>query len=153
MTLVGDELAILRPLAGATASSPPPRRAFVSEQTLTEPDTDADVDTMVDDTGPADTQPEPAAATAGTKPAAVPERRRSSGRSRTASKTGKPSVRRIADKAQQIADTDQGTRVLAADLIGARSAGIADLTTAIMEAKRSPVHSAIADLAGVQSGT
>ena len=62
-------------------------------------------------------------------------------------------MRRIADKAQQVVDTDQDTRVLAADLTGARSAGIADLTTAIMEAKRSPVHSAIADLAGVQSGT
>jgi len=126
----------------------------VSEQTLTEPDTDADVDTTVDGTGPAaDSQPEPAQATAGIGPAAVPERRRSSGRSRSVSRAGKASVRRIADKAQQVVDTDQDTRVLAADLTGARSAGIADLTTAIMEAKRSPVHSAIADLAGVQSGT
>src|SRR5699024_3524325 len=153
MTLVGDELAILRPLAGATASSPPPRRAFVSEQTLTEPDTAAEIDTTVDDTGPADAQPEPAAATAGAGPAAVPGRRRSSGRSRSGCRTGKASGRRIADKAMQVADTDQCTRALAAELTGARSAGIADLTTAITEAKRSPVQSAIADLAGVQSGT
>src|SRR5690625_688984 len=131
MTLVGDELAILRPLAGATASSPPPRRAFVSEQTLTEPDTDADVDTTVDGTGPAaDSQPEPAQATAGIGPAAVPERRRSSGRSRSVTRAGKASVRRIADKAQQVVDTDQDTRVLAADLTAARTAAIADLITA-----------------------
>ena len=69
-----------------------------------------------------------------------------SGRSRSTGRAGKPSVRRIADKAEQIARADEDTRELAAGLAGARSAGIADLTTAVMEAKKSPVDTAIADL-------
>src|SRR5699024_12144610 len=40
------------------------------------------------------------------------------------------------------------TRSLAAGLAGARSAGIADLTTAVMEARKSSVDAAIADLSG-----
>src|SRR5699024_5572340 len=80
-------------------------------------------------------------------------KRRSSGRSRSGPKSSKPSVRRIADKAEQIARADEDTRELAAGLAGARSAGIADLTTAVMEAKKSPVDTAIADLSGVQSGS
>src|SRR5699024_6989729 len=45
------------------------------------------------------------------------------------------------------------TRSLAAGLAGARSAGIADLTTAVMEARKSSVDAAIADLSGIQSGS
>lgn len=121
----------------------------MTDNTLT--DTDTDTDTEVETAEiTSDVEPGPAEPT--TEPPA-PAKRRASGRSRSTGKTGKPSVRRIADKAEQITDADEEIRALAADLAGARSPGIADLTTAIMEAKRSPVDSAVADLFGVQSGT
>ena len=120
----------------------------MSEQTLVAPETviDGDVDAVEPGDEPAPTETEPAQA----EPPPAPAKRRSSSRSRSG---GKASVRRIADKAEQISDADEEIRDLAAELIGARSAGIADLTTAIMEAKKSPVQTAVADLAGVQSGS
>lgn len=123
----------------------------MSENTLTYPE--AELAAELDDaetTGDGDQEPAKNSADESTP---APAKRRTSGRSRTTSRTGKASVRRIADKAEQIIDTDEDTRALAAELIGARSVGVADLTTAIMEAKRSPVESAVADLVGVQSGS
>src|SRR5699024_9762347 len=100
-------------------------------ETQTDPDTLVAID---------DTRQQAASTTAtAPAPAASAAKRPASGRSRSASRSGRPSVRRIADKAEQISGVDETTRTLAAGLTGARSAGIADLTTAIMEAKRSPV--------------
>ena len=118
----------------------------MSEQTL--PETDIDIDT--DGVEPAE---EMAPQSVDPGPEATAAKRRPSGRSRTTSKAGKASVRRIADKAEQISRAAEDTRELAAGLAGARSAGIADLTTAVMESKKSPVDTAIADLSGVQSGS
>ena len=117
----------------------------MSDTTLTDADLDIDPTETTGDVESAAT-PDPA-------PAGPVSRRPASGRGRSASRSGRPSVRRIADKAEQISGVDETTRTLAAGLTGARSAGIADLTTAIMEAKRSPVESAIADLSGIQSGS
>lgn len=117
----------------------------MSDETLTDADTVEAIE---------DTRQEAASTTApAPAPAASAAKRPASGRSRSASRSGRPSVRRIADKAEQISGVDETTRTLAAGLTGARSAGIADLTTAIMETKRSPVESAIADLSGIQSGS
>ena len=124
----------------------------MSEQTLTEPDADIDdgdeAVTEPEQDVPEEAEQEPAA-----PGPAAPGKRRPSGRSRSGGRPSKPSVRRTADKAEQISIADDATRALAAELAGARSAGIADLTTAIMEAKKSPVDTAIADLSGVQSGS
>jgi len=117
----------------------------MSEQTLAEADIDAVEETVA--------EPEPVEQENVAPAPKMPPKRRSSGRSRSGPKSSKPSVRRIADKAEQIARADEDTRELAAGLAGARSAGIADLTTAVMEAKKSPVDTAIADLSGVQSGS
>lgn len=123
----------------------------MSENTLTNPE--AELAPELDGAEAAgDGDQEPAKSSAEDS-APAPAKRRTSGRGRTTSRTGKASVRRIADKAEQIIEADEGTRVLAAELVGARSTGVADLTTAIMEAKRSPVESAVADLTGVQSGS
>lgn len=125
----------------------------MSENTLTDPDTELDPE--LDDAETAgDVDQEPAeTGTEQPDSGPAPAKRRASGRSRSGGKPSKPSVRRIADKAEQITDADEDTRILVAELIGARSAGVADLTTAVMEAKKSPVEAAIADLAGVQSGS
>lgn len=120
----------------------------MSEKTLT--DTDTDLAPELDDAETAGAVEQEPAKRPAEDPAPAPVKRRTSRRSRT---TGKASVRRIADKAEQIISADEGTRVLAAELIGAKSTGVADLTTAIMEAKKSPVDSAVADLAGIQSGS
>ncbi|MCG7308285.1 MULTISPECIES: hypothetical protein [Brachybacterium] len=77
----------------------------------------------------------------------TPKARSRSGR------TPKPSVRRIAEKAEEIAETDDQTRELVAQMIGAPSVGIADLTTSIMEAKRTPLERAVADLNVIQDGS
>lgn len=123
----------------------------MSENTLTETDTELAPELEAAETA-GDVDQDPAKnSTENSTPA--PAKRRTTGRSRTTSRAGKASVRRIADKAEQIIDTDEDTRALAAELVGTRSTGVADLTTAIMEAKRSPVESAVADLAGVQSGS
>src|SRR5690625_7447321 len=117
----------------------------MSDETLT----DADTVEAIEDTrqeAASTTAPAPAPAVSAAKPPA-------SGRRRPGSRSGRPSVRRIADKAEQTRGVDETTRTLAAGLTGARSARTADLTTAIMEAKRSPVESAIADLSGIQSGS
>src|SRR5690625_3056615 len=117
----------------------------MSDETLTDADTVEAIE---------DTRQEAASTTApAPAPAASAAKRPASGRSRSASRSGRPSVRRIADKAEQISGVDETTRTLAAGLTGARSAGIADLTTAIMEAKSSPVESALGDLSGLQAGT
>lgn len=121
----------------------------MSEQTLTEADIDAVEETAAEPEQDEAAQAEPETAA----PASEPVKRRPSGRSRTTGRAGKASVRRIADKAEQISRADEDIRALAAGLAGARSAGIADLTTAVMEAKKSPVDTAIADLSGVQSGS
>lgn len=123
----------------------------MSENTLTDSDTEVAPELEAAETaGDVDQEP---AKNRGDESTPAPAKRRTNGRSRTTSRTGKASVRRIADKAEQIIDTDEDTRALAAELVGARSAGVADLTTAIMEAKKSPVDSAVADLAGIQSGS
>ena len=122
----------------------------MSEQTLTDADIDAVDETLVEPEP--DTPGETEQASVAPAPE-TPVKRRPSGRSRTTGRAGKPSVRRVADKAEQIGRADGDTRALAADLVGARSAGIADLTTAVMEAKKSPVDAAIADLSGIQSGS
>ncbi|APX31747.1 hypothetical protein BH708_02340 [Brachybacterium sp. P6-10-X1] len=123
----------------------------MSEQTLTEADIDATEESLAETEQDTSVDAEQEATEPG--PEAAPAKRRPSGRSRTTGKAGKASVRRIADKAEQISQADEDTRALAAGLAGARSAGIADLTTAVMESKRSPVDAAIADLSGVQSGS
>ncbi|MDN5892777.1 MAG: hypothetical protein L0H93_02025 [Nocardioides sp.] len=123
----------------------------MSENTLTDPDTALDPEPDGAETA-GDIDQEPAINSA-EDPTPAPAKRRTTGRSRNTSRAGKASVRRIADKAEQIIESDEDTRALAAELVAARSIGVADLTTAIMEAKRSPVESAVADLAGVQSGS
>lgn len=74
-------------------------------------------------------------------------------RGRATSRNSRPSVRRIAAKAEEISGTDEQARVLAAELTGATSTSIADLTTTIMEAKKSPIDEAIADLTVIQAGS
>lgn len=110
---------------------------------------------VLDPEDPAD-EPEVQAQETGTPP--VSKRKPSRGkavekRGRPTSRTAKPSVRRIAAKAEEISGTDEQTRILAAELTGATSAGIADLTTTIMEAKKSPIDEAIADLTVIQAGS
>ncbi|HLR94655.1 MAG TPA: hypothetical protein VK053_09030 [Jiangellaceae bacterium] len=122
----------------------------MSEQTLTEADIDAVEEPVAEPEQDEAAQAEPETAVPAPE---TPAKRRPSGRSRTTGRAGKASVRRIADKAEQIARADEDTRSLAAGLAGARSAGIADLTTAVMEARKSPVDAAIADLSGIQSGS
>lgn len=80
-------------------------------------------------------------------------RRRSTGTARRSARTPKPSVRRVAEKAEQIAQTDQVTREVLVELLGAPSDGVADLTTAIMEAKKNPLENAVADLRAIQEGS
>src|SRR5690625_6608679 len=114
----------------------------MSDETLTDADT---VEAIEDTRQEAASTPAPAPA-----PAASAAKRPASGRSRSASRSGRPSVRRIADKAEQISGVDETTHTLAAGLPGARSAGIAGLTTTSMEAERSTVEAAIAGLARYQ---
>lgn len=83
----------------------------------------------------------------------TPTRRSARGKGRSPGRTSRASVRRIAEKAEDLVDTDGSTRQLVADLTGAASTGIADLTTAIMEAKRTPVEAAVADLTIIQDGS
>lgn len=123
----------------------------MSENALTDPVTELDPELDGAETA-GDVDQEPAKNSAEDSTPA-PAKRRTTGRSRSTSRTGKASVRRIADKAEQIVESDEDTRALAAELVGARSIGVADLTTAIMESKRSLVESAVADLTGVQSGS
>lgn len=85
--------------------------------------------------------------------AKAPTRRSARGKGRSTGRTSRASVRRIAEKAEELVDTDGATRQLVADLTGAASTGIADLTTAIMEAKRTPVEAAVADLTIIQDGS
>lgn len=80
-------------------------------------------------------------------------RRSTRAKGRSGGRTAKPSIRRIAEKAEEVLDADPTTRQLVADLTGAASSGIADLTTAIMESKRTPVEAAVADLTVIQTGT
>lgn len=94
----------------------------------------------------------PVGPTTDTAPA-NPPKRTAPRRGRTTGRAARASVRRIAEKAEEIGSADEETRQLVADLIGAASAGIADLTTSIMEAKKTPVESAIADLAVIQAGS
>ena len=74
-------------------------------------------------------------------------------RGRPPARTAKATVRRIAMKAEEIADADEDSRLLAAELTGAASPGIADLTTTIMAAKASPLDAAVADLTIIQAGS
>lgn len=78
---------------------------------------------------------------------------RSSKRGRPPARTAKAALRRIATKAEQIADTDEDTRRLAAELTGAASPGSADLTTTIMAARTSTLDAAVADLTIIQAGS
>lgn len=80
-------------------------------------------------------------------------KRRSGSSTRRSSRTPKPPVRKVAEKAEQIAGADEIVREQIAELMSAPSAGIADLTTAIMEAKKNPLDSAVADLRVIQEGT
>lgn len=118
----------------------------MSEQTVLDPPVAADAPEVLDDAPAAPAAPKPrkrrtpAAKTAGT-------------RGRPTSRTVKASLRRIAVKAEEIADADDATRLLAAELTGAGSPGIADLTTTIMAAKTSPLEAAVADLTIIQAGT
>lgn len=84
-----------------------------------------------------------------------PRTRRSSGvkRGRPTARTAKATLLRIASKAEEIAETDDDTRLLAAELTGAETPGIADLTTTIMSSKTSPLEAAVADLTIIQAGT
>lgn len=100
--------------------------------------------------------------TSGEAPAAgerKPRTRRTTGgktpgkRGRPTARTAKATLRRIASKAEEIAETDDDTRLLAAELTGADSPGIADLTTTIMSATTSPLEAAVADLTIIQAGS
>ncbi|WP_263310060.1 hypothetical protein [Brachybacterium atlanticum] len=88
-----------------------------------------------------------------------PRKRRATGakasakRGRPTARTAKATLLRIASKAEEIAETDDDTRLLAAELTGAETPGIADLTTTIMSSKTSPLEAAVADLTIIQAGT
>lgn len=115
----------------------------MSEQTILDPPVQADPPETPDAAAPA---PKPRKRrTPAVKPAAK--------RGRPTSRTVKASLRRIAVKAEEIADADDATRLLAAELTGAPSQGIADLTTTIMAAKTSPLEAAVADLTIIQAGS
>lgn len=99
-------------------------------------------------------------ATPGEAPAERKPRKRHSSGGKTPGKRGRPTARtaratlvRIASKAEEIAETEDDTRLLAAELTGAESPGIADLTTTIMSARTSPLEAAVADLTIIQAGT
>lgn len=83
----------------------------------------------------------------------APAKKAAAKRGRAPARTTRPTVRRIAAKAEEITGADEQTRVLAAELTGAPSVGVADLTTTIMEAKKSPIEAAIADLTVIQAGS
>lgn len=115
----------------------------MSEQTLLDPPDQADAPEAQDDA-----------------PAAPKTRKRRTTATKAAGKRGRPTtrtakatVRRIAVKAEEIADADDATRLLAAELTGATSPSIADLTTTIMAAKTSPLEAAVADLTIIQAGS
>lgn len=115
----------------------------MSEQTVLEPPVQADPPEAPDDA-----------------PLAPKSRKRRTPSAKSAGKRGRPStrtvkasLRRIAVKAEEIAETDDDTRVLAAELTGAPSPGIADLTTTIIAAKTSPLEAAVADLTIIQAGS
>lgn len=115
----------------------------MSEQTVLDPPVQTDSPEAQDD-APAAPKPRKRR-TPAAKPAAK--------RGRPSSRTAKATVRRIAVKAEEIADADNATRLLAAELTGAPSPGIADLTTTIMDAKTSPLEAAVADLTIIQAGS
>lgn len=115
----------------------------MSEQTVLDPPLQA-AETETRDDAPAKPKPRKRRATAA----------KSAGkRGRPTARTAKASLRRIATKAEEIADADDATRLLAAELTGADSPGIADLTTTIMAAKTSPLDAAVADLTIIQAGS
>ena len=115
----------------------------MSEQTVLDPPVQADPH-ETPDAAPAAPKPRKRR-TASAKPVAK--------RGRPSSRTAKASLRRIAAKAEEIAAADDATRLLAAELTGAPSPGIADLTTTIMAAKTSPLEAAVADLTIIQAGS
>ena len=84
-------------------------------------------------------------------PAAPKPRKRRTASAKPVAKRGRPSSRTA--KAEEIAAADDATRLLAAELTGAPSPGIADLTTTIMAAKTSPLEAAVADLTIIQAGS
>lgn len=112
-------------------------------------------DQLADDALTLETPPDDSHTDAGatTTRAKAPARRSGRSKGRSPGRTSRASVRRIAEKAEELVDTDGSTRQLVADLTGAGSTGIADLTTAIMEAKRTPVDAAVADLTIIQDGS
>ena len=97
----------------------------MSEQTVLDPPIQADPPEAPDD----------APAVPKTRKRRTPSAKSAGKRGRPTSRTVKASLRRIAVKAEEIADADDDTRLLAAKLTGAHSPGIADLTTTIMAAK------------------
>lgn len=117
----------------------------MSEQTVLDPPVRADAPEVQDET-PASTEPKP-------RKRRTPSAMSAGKRGRPTSRTVKASLRRIAVKAEEIADADDDTRLLAAELTGANSPGIADLTTTIMDAKTSPLEAAVADLTIIQAGS
>lgn len=115
----------------------------MSEQTVLDPPVQADPPEAPDD---APVAPKP-------RKRRAPSGKSAGKRGRPSTRTAKSSLRRIAVKAEEIAETDDDTRLLAAELTGAHSPGIADLTTTIMDAKTSPLDAAVADLTIIQAGS
>jgi len=117
----------------------------MSEQTVLDPPSQTDPPEELDDAEtPAERKPRKRRSTTAKTPGK---------RGRPTARTAKATLRRIATKAEEIAVTDDDTRLLAAELTGAESPGIADLTTTIMDAKTSPLEAAVADLTIIQAGT
>lgn len=115
----------------------------MSEQTVLDPPIQADPPEA----------PVDAPAVPKTRKRRTPSTKSAGKRGRPTSRTVKASLRRIAVKAEEIADADDATRLLAAELTGAPSQGVADLTTTIMAAKTSPLEAAVADLTIIQAGS
>lgn len=115
----------------------------MSEQSVLDPPEKADAP-QAPDSAPAAPKP---------RKRRTPAAKATGKRGRPTARTAKSSLRRVAVKAEQIADADDATRLLAAELTGADSPGVADLTTTIMAAKTSPLDAAVADLTIIQAGS